>query len=91
MIFGLARLAVVLFIVQTVLFFLLRIYSRSLRREALEKQWDRGGIAEDRAVFIRRGMEDHEKGLFLRLVWLVYVIPGALIAVAVYVLNFTQW
>lgn len=90
MIFGLARLAVVLFIVQTVLFFLLRIYSRSLRRESLEKQWDRGGITEDRDAFIKRGMEDHEQGLFLRLVWLVYVIPGVLIAAAVYFLNFYQ-
>lgn len=90
MILGLARLALFLFVVQTALFFLLRIYARSLRREALEKEWDAGSFEEPRADHVARGMAAYEKGLFLKLVWLVYVIPTIVISALVYFLNFYQ-
>lgn len=90
MIFGLARLAIFLFVVLTILFFLLRIYARSLRREALEKEWDAGSFDESRADHVARGMAAYEKGLFLKLVWLVYVIPTIVISALVYFLNFYQ-
>ncbi|QLQ17559.1 MAG: hypothetical protein HZT43_00635 [Exiguobacterium profundum] len=90
MIFGLARLAIFLFVVLTILFFLLRIYARSLRREALEETWDQGGIDQPRDDYIRHGMESYEKGLFLKLLWLVYIIPTIVISALVYFLNFYQ-
>lgn len=90
MILGLARLALFLFVALTVLFFLLRIYARSLRREALEEEWDEGGITEDRDAFIHRGMAAYEKSLFVKLFWLVYVIPTVVISALVYFLNFYQ-
>jgi hypothetical protein len=90
MILGLARLAVFLFVVLTVLFFLLRIYARSLRREALEKEWDAGNFEEPRDDHVARGMAAYEKGLFLKLLWLVYIIPTIVISALVYYLNFSQ-
>lgn len=90
MILGFARLGLFLFVVLTALFFLLRIYARSLRREALEKEWDAGSFDEDRDAFIHRGMAAYEKGLFLKLLWLVYIIPTIVISALVYFLNFYQ-
>lgn len=88
MILGLARLALALFVGLTILFFLLRIYARSLRREELEKEWDAGGIDTPRDAFIHQGLQAYEKSLFRKLLWLVYIIPTVVIAVLVYILNF---
>ncbi len=43
MIFQIARLMVLGFVVLTVVYLVVSIYSRSVRREKLEKQWDAGG------------------------------------------------
>lgn len=90
MILGFARLALFLFVALTALFFLLRIYARSLKREALEEEWDAGHIDEPRDDFVRRGMLAYEKSLFVKLLWLVYIIPTIVISALVYFLNFYQ-
>lgn len=90
---GFLRLAVMGFIGLSVLYFLVRIYARSLRRETLEKRYDRGtrageAMAVDRDEFIRKGMARYEKSLRRRLLWLVYLIPMAVMAVTIYLVNY---
>lgn len=85
---ALIRLAVVAFVAMTVFYLLLSIYSRSLRREALEKQWDAGQGPGERQEFIATGMSAYEKGLRRKLLWLVYVIPTVVIVTTVYFMNF---
>lgn len=82
------RLAVFGFIGLTIIFFLVSIYSRSVRREKLEKRFDAGGIEGDRDAYIERGMIAYEKGLRRRLLWLVYIIPTVVVAVTVYFVNY---
>jgi Ca2+/Na+ antiporter len=82
------RLAIVGFVVMTVLYVLLSIYSRSLRREELEKEWDAAQGPGDRADFIEAGMATYQTGLRRKLLWLVYVIPTLVFLVLLYVLNF---
>ncbi|HMO06927.1 MAG TPA: hypothetical protein PKD10_04665 [Paracoccaceae bacterium] len=84
----LVRLAVFGFIALSVIYVLVSIYSRSVRRERLEKQWDAAQGPGDRAAFIAAGMEAYNKGLRRRLLWLVYIIPTAVVSALVYLLNF---
>lgn len=65
------------------------LYSRSVRREKLENEFDAGGVAGTREAHVAEGMAHYEKGLRKRLILLVYVIPIALIIGIAYVVNHT--
>lgn len=73
----------------TVVYFLVSAYSRSIRREKLEDEFDAGGITGTRENHVAGGMAQYEKGLRKRLIVLVYVIPIALIIGIAYVVNHT--
>ena len=85
---GIIRLAVFGFIALTVVYFTVAIYSRSVRREKLEKKYDAGGIEGERHDYIEAGMQAYEHGLKRRLLWLVYIIPTVVIAVTIYFVNY---
>ncbi len=92
MIIGWLRLAFFLYIGLTIAYFLTSIYSRSVRREKLEKAWDtdpaREGVsANERTAFIDAGMQHYEKGLKKRLLWLIYIIPTIGFAATIYFVN----
>lgn len=92
MIFGWLRLAFFLYLGLTIAYFLTAIYSRSVRREKLEKEWDndpaREGVSTDeRSAFIEAGMLDYETGLKKRLLWLIYIIPTIGFAATIYYVN----
>ncbi|MBK5944944.1 hypothetical protein CCR83_00395 [Rhodobacter veldkampii DSM 11550] len=88
------RGAALALIVLTIIFVVVRIYARSVRREALEKEWDAAYLADEnpeaRADYIDRGMATYERSLARRLVWLVYVIPLGLAALTAFAVNH-QW
>lgn len=87
---ALIRFIVVGLIVLTVIYFSISIYSRSVRREKLEKAWDAdhpSGDASDREAFIESGMQDYESGFRKRLILLVYVIPIVAVGIILYVTN----
>lgn len=80
------------FIGLSVIYLLMLIYSRSVWREKLEKQWDAappaGAGAAEREAHISAGMRDYEKSLRKKLVVLVYVIPMLVIGVTIYLVNY---
>ncbi len=89
---GWLRLAFVLYVALTIIYFLTSIYSRSVRREKLEKEWDtdpaREGVPQDeRRAFIEAGMQAYDKGLKKRLLWLIYIIPTIGFLVTIYFVN----
>jgi hypothetical protein len=85
---GILRSAFFGFIGLTVIYVLVAIYSRSVRREKLEKKFDAGGIEGDRDTYIAEGMQAYEHGLKRRLLWLVYIIPTVVVVVTVYFVNY---
>jgi Mg2+/citrate symporter len=85
---GFFKLAVFGLLGLSVLYVALSIYLRSLERERLEKEWDAGGIAGDRVDHIQRGLASHRHSLRRRLLWLVYIIPIAVVTALVWILNF---
>ncbi|MEI2685215.1 MAG: hypothetical protein V9G14_02235 [Cypionkella sp.] len=82
------RLAVVGFVILSAVYWIVSVYSRSVRRERLEKRYDAGGIDGERDAYIEAGMQAYEHGLRRRLIWLVYVIPTVVISVTVYLVNY---
>ena len=90
---GFLRLAVMGFIGLSIFYFLVRLYMRSISREALEKRYDRGTragevMSVDRDEFIRRGMLRYEKSFRRRLLWLVYIIPMVVMFGTIYLVNY---
>ncbi len=72
----------------TVVYWLVAIYSRSVRRERLEKEFDAGDVEGSRDDHIKIGLDAYEHGLRRKLIVLVYIIPALIIAVTVYFVNY---
>ncbi|TMV94875.1 hypothetical protein FGG78_01755 [Thioclava sp. BHET1] len=91
--FGFVRLAIFGFIGLSVIFVLVRIYARSLRREALEDAWAeaRSGAAlyQTQEAYVAEGMRAYDKSLRRKLIWLVYVVPTVLVVAVIYLMNYT--
>lgn len=85
------RLFVFGFLGLSVVYLLISVYSRSVRRERLEKHWDRdhpeGGDPAARDAYIEAGMTAYHHGLRRRLILLVYVLPLLAMAVIMYFVN----
>ena len=89
---GLIRAAVFGLIGLSAIYAVVSIYSRSVRRERLEKEWDsdpaREGLTKfERDAYIDAGMRDYQNGLRRKLIVLVYIVPAVAFAVIVYVIN----
>ena len=86
---GLVRLVFFGFIVLSVIYLAVSWYSRSVRREKLEKQWDAenpGGDAAERAAQVEKGVGDYNSSLRAKLILLVYIVP-AILVIAAYVMT----
>lgn len=86
---GFARLFIIEAVAAAVSYWLLLIYLRSLRREALEKAWDRGEAvgALDRAPYVEAGMVEFEQSWLRRMLWLVVLVPYVLVGGLIYFVN----
>jgi hypothetical protein len=84
---GILRAWLIALVILTVFYWLLRTYLRSTRREALEKRFDEEGLTGERDIWVEAQMKDYGRSLKLRLLWLVYILPLAAIAVIIYYVN----
>ncbi|WP_322867151.1 hypothetical protein U5922_013775 [Aquicoccus sp. G2-2] len=92
---GLIRLIIFGFIGLSVLYFLISIYSRSVRREKLENEWAEehpgsGSDATEREAFIKRGLAAYDASFRPKLIMLVYVIPTVMVAVIHYMTTYNE-
>ncbi len=77
----------------TALYGLISVYSRSVRREKLEKHWDRHHLAEggepaERTAFVEAGMADYQHGFRRKLIVLVYVLPTLAVIAILIAVNY---
>ncbi|SFM02229.1 hypothetical protein [Shimia aestuarii] len=92
--FALLRLMAVGFVVLTVVYICLSLYSRSVRRGKLEAEWDTTHGTGDREetperdAFIEEGLQDYDGSLRRKLIWGVYIIPMTLVTALIYFMNF---
>lgn len=85
---ALARLLVIGFVVLTVIYVSLSIYSRSVRRRKLQDWWEEEGRPGELDTYIDEGLRDYEGSLRRKLIWGVYIVPVAVVALIVYLTNF---
>ena len=90
---GMLRAGVLAFVILTVVYLLVSVYSRSIRREKLEDAWDtdparEGAEKDQRDAYIEAGMQAYRHGLRRKLIWLVYIIPMAVVLATVYAVNY---
>lgn len=88
MIIGWIRAAFVGFVLLTVVYVLVSLYSKSVRRERLEKRFDAGDVEGDRDAYIEAGMVKYRSSLRRRLIVLVYIVPILTTIVTIYFVNY---
>jgi len=86
--FALARLIVVGFVVLSIVYVALSLYSRSVRRGKLTREWEEERPTDDRDSFVEQGLEDYDGSLRRKLILGVYIAPVCLITLIVYLNNF---
>jgi Ca2+/Na+ antiporter len=88
---ALLRLIVVLFLLCSVVYLCVSWYSRSVRHEKLEKEWDEdhpdGGSKTERQTFITQGMIDYNDSIRPKLLLLIYVVPAIFVGAILYITN----
>jgi len=85
---ALMRLLIFGVVVLTLIYLSIAWYSRSVRRQKMERDWEEAGRPGDRMTYITTGMEQYERSLRRRLIWLVYIVPVTAVAVIIYLTNF---
>lgn len=88
---ALARLLLVLLVGLTVVYVSVSLWSRGVRKGKLRRAYDAGDreYGEDRDLYVRRGLEDYDDSFRRKLILLVYIVPLAVIAYIVYVVNYS--
>jgi heme A synthase len=72
----------------TILYLVLSVWSRSVRRERLEEEWDSEIRTGDRDAFIDEGLRRYDRSLRRKLILGVYVIPVLFAIGMIYVTNY---
>lgn len=85
---GVIRLFVVAFIFLTVIYVSISLYSRAVRREKLEREWDEEIREGDRDIFVKEGLKDYDGSLRRRLILAVYIIPVVIVGTIIYLVNY---
>jgi len=81
---GLLKLIGFGFLVLTVFYLIVRAYALSVVRESLERSYDQDG---DRDTYAANGLSQYQRSLRFKLLWLVYILPMALIILTAYLVN----
>jgi len=87
-VFALARLMLVGFIVLSVVYICLSLYSRAVRKGKLRAEWEEDSQGQTLDAFLDQGLEEYDRSLRRKLILSVYVIPVILVSVIIYLTNF---
>lgn len=85
--FGFLKFAMIGFAGLTLLYFLLSIYMRSVRRENLEEEWTEEGSIGARDDYVEQGLQDYAKSFRPKLLLLVYILPTIAFVAVFFVTN----
>lgn len=86
--FALARLLVIGFVVLTIIYVCLSLYSRAVRKGKLKEWWEEEGRPGDLETYIDKGLEEYDGSLRRKLILGVYVIPFTAMCLIIYFTNF---
>lgn len=85
---GFVRLVLFGLLGLSVVYLSLSLYSRSVRREKLEKEYDANPVeGMSRDDYVQKGIVAYNNGLRPKLLLLVYIVPITIVGTIVYVTN----
>ena len=88
---GFFRLVLFGFLALSVIYLSISIYSRSVRREKLEKAWaEENAGSKDKAArdaFVTAGIKAYNASFRPKLIGLVYIIPTVIVIAIIYLTN----
>lgn len=79
---------VIALVVLTVIYVIISAWSRSVRKEKLEEEWDEEIREGDREAFIEDGLREYDRSLRRKLILGIYVVPVVFVLAMLYVVNF---
>lgn len=82
------RLFVIAFVVLTAIYIYLSLRQRWRCKNALEDEFDAGGIEGDRDEYVEQGLVEYKGSLRRKLILGVYVVPLLIVTSLIYVMNF---
>ena len=86
--FALIRVFALGLVVLTVVYLSVSFWARARRRETLQLLWEERGRVGDRDSFVRAGMVEYDQSLKKRLILAIYVVPAAVVAGIIYLVNY---
>lgn len=86
--FALVRLLAIAFVILTVVYIVLSLWSRSVRRGKLREWWVEEGRPGDLETYTENGLKDYDSSLRRKLILGVYVIPFTAVGIIIYLTNF---
>jgi len=84
----LVRLLFIAFVVLSIIYLSLSLYSRSKARDRLEAEWDAGDFEIPRESYVRAGLAEYDGSLRRKLILGVYVVPMSVVILIIYLVNF---
>jgi len=88
MIFQVLRLVLVGYLLTAIVYVLISLYSRSLCRERLEKEWAAKGSVGAMEDYVEAGMAEYDGSLRRRAIALIFLVPIVVVAAMIYITNF---
>ena len=85
---ALGRLLVIGFLALSVVYICLSLYSRAVRKDKLEAEWDEEIREGDRETFVEGGLREYDGSLRRKLILGVYIVPMVVISAIIYFTNF---
>lgn len=75
-------------VVLTAIYFVISLWSRSVRKERLEETWDEEIGTGDRDAFVEEGLREYDRSLRPKLILGVFVVPVVFVLGMIYVVNY---
>ncbi|MEP1962493.1 hypothetical protein [Tateyamaria sp.] len=85
---ALVRLLFIAFVLLSVIYLSLSLYSRARAKDRLEAEWDAGDFDISRDNYVTAGLTDYDGSLRRKLILGVYIVPMSLVCIIVYLVNF---
>ncbi|WP_375688162.1 hypothetical protein [Pseudooceanicola sp. LIPI14-2-Ac024] len=86
--YGFVPILLVGFALMSLVYALVSVWSRRVRRRKLEAWWEEEGRPGDRDAYVREGLEDYDTGFRRKLILLVYIVPLVVIGAIIYAVNY---
>ncbi|HEY9039499.1 MAG TPA: hypothetical protein VIN05_11240 [Roseovarius sp.] len=74
--------------VLTVIYIVLSLWSRRMRRAKLEREWQDTGRPGDKEEFVEAGLKEYDGSVRRKLILGVYIVPMVVIGTIIYLTNF---